>query len=95
MVSENPRMSKSKETKSKRYNGKAANVAENIYFEEYMKSVAPSKIDFKKYIKFTVVILVEMKDVLSHVPAGFISMSNAARVFGLRREVSLKYTLDL
>ena len=54
MVSESPRMYKSKETKSKRYNGKAANVAENIYFEEYMKSVAPSKIDFKKYIKFTV-----------------------------------------
>ena len=33
-----------KQKKSKRYNGRDANVAQNVFFEEFMKSVAKGEI---------------------------------------------------
>ena len=41
-------MANTKKQKSKRYDGKKANVEQNLYFEEYMKSVAKSMIIYLK-----------------------------------------------
>ena len=41
-------MANFKKQKTKRYDGKKANVAQNLYFEEYMKSVAKGIIIYLK-----------------------------------------------
>ena len=74
--------------KTKRYHGRAANVSENLFFEEYVKSVSRSKYIFliSEFNKYNL----EKSKILAYVPAGLVSRSKAARIYGLSKQVKFK-----
>ena len=74
--------------KIKRYHGKKSNVDTNIYFEEYMNTVAKGMDLVDKIAKVNILMgHSEKKNILAYKPAGFLSRSRATREFGLTKEV--------
>ena len=71
--------------KSKRYNGRDANVAQNVYFEEYMKSVARGEV--ASFIVQSFQYIYPGKKILSYVPTGMVTRSRAMWDYGLKMEV--------
>ena len=71
--------------KCKRYNGRESNVDLNLFFEDYMNSVAESNfIEINSQHNFQ---HLAKKKNLAYLPTGFVSRSKASREFGLKREV--------
>ena len=68
---------------------KTSNEDTNIFFEEYMNTVAKGMDLDDKNAKVNMLLMghSEKKNILAYKPAGFLSRSRATREFGLTKEV--------